>query len=70
MLAQDFASTDRGMAPYAADVEHLLQFPLFGQALAVAYNLPSLAASDVGSPNLVRDDELIMTLMMLMMVRT
>ncbi|ELR24201.1 serine/threonine protein kinase [Acanthamoeba castellanii str. Neff] len=42
----DFLGTDLGItSPVSSDFDNLLQFPLFGQAMVVAYNLP-IAASD------------------------
>jgi hypothetical protein len=56
VFVQDFVCTDRGISgdlvPRFGD---LLQLPLFGQPLALVYNIDGL---DESSPNLVRPSPL------------
>jgi ABC-type phosphate transport system substrate-binding protein len=47
---QDFLCLDRGITEQSGDDNDLIQFPLAGQALVMAYNLPALSATD---PHLV-----------------
>lgn len=52
MTPQDFLALDCGIPKEILNFYGLAQFPLVGQALVMAYNIPALSASD---PSLVRD---------------
>ncbi len=48
--AQDFWSTDRAITAYdLPDIDQVIQFPVFAQALVMGYNVPAIA----GDPDLV-----------------
>jgi hypothetical protein len=51
--AQDFLSTDQGIrSDVVPEVGSLIQFPVFAQALVLAYNVEAISSPD--DPNLVR----------------
>jgi ABC-type phosphate transport system substrate-binding protein len=43
---QDFIALDRAVPASEVDYEYLAQFPLAGNGLAMAYNLPQLNSTD------------------------
>jgi hypothetical protein len=50
--AQDFWSTDRAVtADDLPEIDQVIQFPVFAQALVMGYNVPAIACA--GDPDLV-----------------